>query len=282
MLPLRRLGATALLLASLLLGGLRCDSASAGLPEGPLLPFAELLTPAQRQRADALISVFENDTPTLQYGYAERLGDGRGITAGRAGFTTGTGDAYLVVARYASAHPGAAISGFLPELRRLLTAADPSDTRRLSGFEAAWAQAADDDAFRADQDAIVDSLYYRPAIRHARTAGVTLPLAVTELYDAIIQHGEGDDPDGLAALIARTNAAAHGTPATGVDERAWLRTFLRVRRATLLNAHDPATRAEWRESVDRVDIVATLEREGNVTLDGPLRIRSAEHEADIQ
>lgn len=33
---------------------------------------------------------------TLQYGYAERLGDNRGITYGFCGFTTGTGDGLMV------------------------------------------------------------------------------------------------------------------------------------------------------------------------------------------
>ena len=51
------------------------------------------LNPEQRHRADALISIFENGTPKIQYGYAENIRDGRGITAGRAGFTTATGDA---------------------------------------------------------------------------------------------------------------------------------------------------------------------------------------------
>ena len=38
--------------------------------------------------ADELVSAFENSTTEVQYGYAENLGDGRGVTAGRAGFTT--------------------------------------------------------------------------------------------------------------------------------------------------------------------------------------------------
>src|SRR5579862_8416717 len=53
---------------------------------------SEVLTSAQRRRADQIISVFENDTIELQYGYTEELDDGRGLTAGRAGFTTATGD----------------------------------------------------------------------------------------------------------------------------------------------------------------------------------------------
>ena len=49
------------------------------------------LTVVQKHRADQLISIFENGIPEIQYGYAEDLDDGRGITAGRAGFCTGWG-----------------------------------------------------------------------------------------------------------------------------------------------------------------------------------------------
>ena len=52
-------------------------------------------TQEQRIIADQIMSVFENDTPAIQYGYAENLHDGRGVTAGRAGFTSATGDMLL-------------------------------------------------------------------------------------------------------------------------------------------------------------------------------------------
>jgi hypothetical protein len=35
-----------------------------------------------------ITSTFENSTLELQYDYVENIGDGRGITAGRAGFTS--------------------------------------------------------------------------------------------------------------------------------------------------------------------------------------------------
>jgi chitosanase len=50
------------------------------------------LTPQQHETIDQLTSLFENSTPILQYGYCEDIDDGRGLTAGRAGFTSGTGE----------------------------------------------------------------------------------------------------------------------------------------------------------------------------------------------
>lgn len=44
------------------------------------------LTPAQRRRIDQIVSVFENDTIAIQYGYTELLDDGRGDRPARHGW----------------------------------------------------------------------------------------------------------------------------------------------------------------------------------------------------
>jgi Glycosyl hydrolase family 46 len=61
------------------------------------------------------------------------------------------------------------------------------------------------------------------------------------LYDSIIQHGDGDDPDGLPALLKRTEKAAGGTPKKGIDEKKWLDVFLKIRREDLENPHAKET-----------------------------------------
>lgn len=225
------------------------------------------LTAEQRRRADQLVSAFENSTITIQYGYAERLGDGRGITAGRAGFTSGTGDLVIVVERYVAARPGTALAAFLPRLRQL-AAAGSGDTSGLDGFEQAWAAAAGDATMRAIQDGLVDELYFVPAMRRAKAAGVTLPLSLAALFDTAIQHGDGGDPDSLGAIVAEANRAA----SAAADQRAWLDAFLTVRRNHLAHAADPSTRAEWAESVGRVDALRSVLAAGNVDIAGPLTI----------
>jgi chitosanase len=227
---------------------------------------SEGLTLTQRRRAEAMTSVFENATTQVQYGYVAELGDGRGITAGRAGFTSATGDLVVVVRRYLEARPSSPLARYLPVLERL--ADDGSDdTSELGGFSTAWERAASDVAMRDAQDAVLDELYYRPAVRWATSLGASLPLTVAVLYDTAVQHGDGDDPDGLGALIAEANEQAEGTPKQGVDETAWLRTFLAVRRAHLGRAADPATRDVWAESVGRVDALEHLLDRGVVALD---------------
>jgi chitosanase len=216
------------------------------------------LTEDQRRRADELVSVFENSTTELQYGYAEDLGDGRGITSGRAGFTTRTCDALDVVQRYGEAP----LARHLPELERLCDE-DSDDTTGLDGYADAWAEAAEDPAFRRVQDEAVDDTYFLPAIALADDLGLETAVARVELYDAAIQHGIGDDPDGLPAMIERTGPVD--------DEAEWLEAFFAERLATLRNPSDAATAAEWAESTDRVLCLRSIAASGNEDLDGPLR-----------
>lgn len=217
------------------------------------------LSPAQKRRALALISVFENGTALPQYGYAEALGDGRGLTVG-LGLTTATGDALEAARRYGRAP----LARFIPELERLAARHDPS-TSTLAGFSRAWREAARDPAFRAAQDEVQDERSYRPARELATRLGLRAPLSLAALYDAFWMHGGGDDPDGAPAL-----AAAASRSAGAGDERAWLAAFLRARRADMLAPADRATAAVWAESVGRVEVWADLLASGNLAFEGPI------------
>lgn len=238
------------------------------------------LSPIQKRRAEQITSVFENDTIELQYAYIENINDGRGYTAGRAGFTSATGDLLEVVERYTTAVPGNGLAVFLPTLRQR-AASNSDDVTGLGGLPAAWVAAAADPIFRSTQDAVSDENYYLPAVEHGRELGLKTALAIAALYDASIQHGDGDDPDGVPAMIARTNARAGGSPATGVDERIWLAAFLDVRRETLAFANDPDTREAWAQVVERVDPFREQLSAGNLGLDGPIEINTADHQATI-
>ncbi|MEV7773619.1 chitosanase [Kitasatospora sp. NPDC086791] len=229
------------------------------------------LTPDQRRRADQLISVFENSTTEIQYGYAENIGDGRGVTAGRAGFTTNDGDALKVVRAYTTVSPDNPLARFVPELERL-AASGSGETGGLPEDEyiAAWKQAAEDPAFRRVQDDQVDQRYFTPAMDQADRLGLTTALARAELYDASIQHGNGGEYDALPALIARTTGRVGSPSAAG--ERAWLDAFFEVRIDDLTNPANSSTADEWRKSVDRVECLRRIAATGNQDLDGPFTI----------
>lgn len=193
------------------------------------------LTSEQKKRAEALTSVFENSTPEIDYEYAEDLGDGRGITSGRAGFCTGTGDAIEVVKRYTDLNHSNILAKYLPELTRLENErirtdndqGDVSGLYKIGDYVSDWAAASKKLEFRNIQDSVVDDYYYKPSAQKADTLGLKLPLSRAQLYDAIIQHGDGNDPDSINALIERTNKKSGGNPASNkVDEKKWLRNFL--------------------------------------------------------
>ncbi|GGX73354.1 hypothetical protein GCM10010324_18250 [Streptomyces hiroshimensis] len=229
------------------------------------------LAPAQRRRADQLVSIFENGTPEIQYGYVENLGDGRGVTAGRAGFTTGDGDALEVIRAYTAKHPGNPLARFIPALER--SAADEgndADALPEAEYIAAWKQAARDPDFRSVQDAQVDARYFSPAQRLADQLGLRSALARAELYDASVQHGNNSDPDGLPALVHRTSDRV-GSPAQA-GERAWLNAFFTTRLDDLRHPSNKDTQQEWATSVDRVECLRRIAATGNDNLKGPLTV----------
>ncbi len=236
-------------------------------PESAQTP-APPLVPPWLPRAEALISIFENSTTELQYGYANALGDGRGITAGRAGFTSGTGDLVLVVRRYVEQRPGSPLAGYLPALEDL-AGRWSGELTGLDGFVEIWAEASGDPVMREVQDEVARELYFFPSQDLADAVGARLPLTRAVLYDTGIQHGIGEDPDGLPALIAEATERAGGTPADEIDERAWLDVFLTVRAEHLSHAFDPATREVWAQSVGRVDTLRDLLQRDLVMLDEP-------------
>lgn len=254
--------------------------AAACLIEQPALAAAtDGLSAEQRTRADRLISLFENDTLDIQYGYVVDNDDGRGYTAGR-GLTTGTGDVLEAVRLYTARVPDNRLARFLSRLQEL-TDQESASTSGLDGFPAEWAAAAADPVFRAVQDRVNDRNSYQPAMQLAEQLGVRTALGKVMLYDATFMHGLGDDPDGTPALVDRTRARVGGLPATGVDERTWLNAFLAVRRDDLLHAYNVATRKEWARAVGRVDILGAIAVSGNYQFSGPLVVSGGDHEATI-
>ena len=63
-----------------------------------------------------------------------------------------------------------------------------------------------------------------------------------------------------------------GTPATGVDERIWLGTFLKERQRDLLNPANQATAKEWAASVDRANAMLSIYNSGNLQLNGVIKL----------
>lgn len=280
----RRLACWLALFAATVGSGLAC----AGTAAGPREAGAEAsparvggLTRGQRRRSDKLISQFENSTSKIQYCYIEGLGDGRGYTAGRAGFTSATGDLLEVAERYMKIAGENALSPLLSKLREL-AAHEGGSIDGLERLPSAWRTTCRDPRQRRVQDAVVDENYYLPAWRHWRNLGLRTALSLAAIYDADIQHGDGEDADGVPAMLRRAKKKARGTPRGGVSEVRFLRAFLRVRRATLAHAHDPSTRAAWAHSVGRVDAFRYLVRTKQWRLASPIRVRTPDYDFTLR
>ena len=93
-------------------------------------------------------------------------------------------------------------------------------------------QAAADAKFRARRSRRPTRECYLPALAHAKALGLKSALAITAVYDTVWMHGDGDDPDGAPALIAKASAQVSAAS----DEAGWLKAFLAVRRADLLES----------------------------------------------
>jgi hypothetical protein len=162
------------------------SSGGAELPD-PRDPRLSLTVDAERKhRAAQITSTFENSTLELQYDYVENIGDGRGITAGRAGFTSATGDLLLLIRRYTDAKPGNVLAPYLPSLEAVR---GTGSQMGLGGFTEAGAEAAEDPDFRSQQDQLVDELYFVPAMAMAADLGIETPLGQLIMWDTMIQHG---------------------------------------------------------------------------------------------
>jgi chitosanase len=228
----------------------------------------QYLTANQKAVAEALTSIWENDTPVLAYDYSENIGDGRGYTSGRAGFCTGTGDAIQVIACYdmlRTAANGNVMAKYMPALMAIdakyqstgMNQADTSGLDAVGSWITDWKASADTATTRSDfdscQDQIVDKLYYLPAMQAAVARNLPHALTKAALYDMWIN--QGDD-----TLAKQTDTAV----GAGATEDAWLKKFLELRRDLL------AGDSTWKTSVDRVAGYEKARRRANWDLALPV------------
>lgn len=228
-------------------------------------PEKSLDDPAKKRIAMELVSSAENSTLDWQdqYKYIEDIHDGRGYTGGIIGFCSGTGDMLDVVERYTKARPDNGLARFVPALR----AVDGTDSHAGLGtpFTEAWAAAAKDSAFRAAQDAVVESGYFRPAVDRAEKDGLSA-LGQFIYYDAYVMHGAGDTEGTVGfSSIRRQALAAADSPAEGGDEETYLNAFLDARVAAIAKepSHTDTSRIETAQR--------RFVREGKLQLETPLR-----------
>ncbi|MFI1363507.1 chitosanase [Streptomyces griseochromogenes] len=240
-----------------LLGAERVAAAPAARAAG-----SGLDDPAKKEIAMQLVSSAENSSLDwkAQYKYIEDIGDGRGYTAGIIGFCSGTGDMLDLVQLYTDRKPGNVLAKYLPALRRV----NGSDSH--SGLDPDypkdWRKAAQDSAFQQAQNDERDRVYFNPAVAQGKTDGLRA-LGQFSYYDAIVMHGDGDDPTSFRNIRKRALRSAK-PPAQGGDETTYLNAFLdaRVWAMKQEEAHSDTSRVDTEQRV--------FLRKGNLDLNTPL------------
>jgi chitosanase len=223
---------------------------------------AGLDDPAKKEIAMKLVSSAENSSLDwkAQYQYIEDIGDGRGYTAGIIGFCSGTGDMLDLVQLYTDREPGNVLAKYLPALREV-NGSDSHDGLDPD-FPGDWRRAAQDGAFQQAQNDERDRVYFNPAVSQGKTDGLGT-LGQFAYYDAIVMHGDGDDPTSFRSIRRRALNSAQ-PPAQGGDETAYLNAFLdaRVWAMKQEEAHSDTSRVDTEQRV--------FLDNGNLCLDTPL------------
>jgi chitosanase len=235
-------------------------------------------------------SLFENDNINPNYAYIEYLPDGRGFTFGKVGFTTATGDGFDIIREYTDSVKDSKLVYYIDELKRLASR-NSDDTSGLVGFADAWRNEAEKTKYF--QDKVAFELYGQPALEYCNVLGLKSTLAIAIVYDAIVQHGNGNDDDGIKEILRCTIKELGGTPSgrTHKDKKcdelpdsevAFLNIFLARRKEILENASNKDSREEWAQSAGRVDVFKELLDNKNMDLIMPFQISSPNWNAVIK
>ena len=205
----------------------------------------------------------ENSTTTLQYNYAENFGDGRGITFGIIGFTTGTYDGNVLIKHYTTLNRNNNLARFIPALDaidKLPHNGNDGDsnnsTAGLDGFIEA-VQNNTDPFFRQAQLDKMDELYWNPAVKLFNSIGAKNPLTQAFIYDMTVKHGYY----GAQNFVTKASNALGGDPGKGIDEKVYLIKLMDLRETYLKNTNNPG--------VDRVAAFRRILTSGNVGLVTP-------------
>ena len=226
----------------------------------------------QKSTILSLTNVAENSQTRFAWGYAENINDGRGITFGIAGFTSGTYDGTILIRRIKELDPANVLASYLPAFEAIDASPHVGDkTDNITGlgnFISDFNAHGSDPKVQQAQLEKIDELYWIPAMAKATEIGATLQITKAFLYDTCINHGvEGDGTDkGMGVLVSETITAMGGTPKTGINEISWLTKMLDVRKAYMQS--DPT----WAQALDRIEMFRRILTAGNTSLTTPLSV----------
>lgn len=239
-----------------------------GGSSGNNTPSASDISPDDHEKSVmlSLIAIAENSQTTPVFDYAENINDGRGITFGIIGFTTGTFDGNEWLHQYTSINPANRLAKYIPAMDEIDAGPHPDDmsddVTGLDGFIVDFHASLNDTFFKQSQIDVMDEMYWIPSLTVARSLGIQHNITLAQIFDSSIQMGE----DGMADVVDQTCSALGGSPDDGVNEIRWLTAFLDARENVL--SQDPV----WNESIDRIEMFRHLLQTGNYLLETPFDV----------
>jgi chitosanase len=208
-----------------------------------------------------LTTACENGSTIFNYNYAENIDDGRGITFGIIGFTTGTYDGNELIKYYTQLNPNNNLAKYIPALDKIDSGnRDPEDKNDdLTGLANFIndVKACSDPLFKQAQLYELDAHYWNPAVKLTDRIGAKNNLTLAFIYDMCVNHGA----DGAQDFIDEVKNKMNGTPATGINENEFLSALMDYR-YDYLKEDDP-------DGAKRVKAYKKLLTDGNVDLKLP-------------
>lgn len=164
----------------------------------------------------------------------------------------GIGDLLLMYTQ----HPGAQRAEEVQQFLQRITTRDKT-LAKDDAFIKLLKKLSDDPAMLAAHSALVDRDQFHPALAEAKRLGLTTALGAAVIYDSYVHGSFGRVRDRLVSRIG-------GTPATGIDEKVWVKEYLAERRAWFIERGGLLARQTF-----RLDAFAKLVEAGNWDLKPP-------------
>lgn len=226
-----------------------------------------------RKRCFALMGAAEDSRLDYDQNYNSVSGDisdGRGITAGIIGFTTGTGDMNDMLGYYNKISPNNHLAGYK----------DHMDHINGKQFEKDWHNAYKDDKdrFIKAQNHEVKKEVMNDAVKYAKKDGLS-QLGQYIYFDALVKHGPGNNYQdaprewGFQAIRHYAQENNVKTPAEGGDESKYLKNFVGKRYDATNDENDHNPDMDTDGTTDRLDFQMQQLDNGNLDLALPLSFK---------
>lgn len=226
-----------------------------------------------RKRCFALMGAAEDSQLDYDQNYNSVSGDisdGRGITAGIIGFTTGTGDMNNMLGYYNKISPNNHLAGYKDHMNHI----------NGKQFEKDWHNAYKDDKdrFIKAQNHEVKKEVMNDAVKYAKKDGLS-QLGQYIYFDALVKHGPGNNYQdaprewGFQAIRHYAQENNVKTPAEGGDESKYLKNFVGKRYDATNDENDHNPDMDTDGTTDRLDFQMQQLDNGNLDLALPLSFK---------